>query len=259
MSKKKGQSNNKTYRIINPLNIPLLKYKVILNDYLFYLSLFIFTFFFGYLDLLLIKRTIFVLDIPSIVQGYGVNDAFHFLTSFYLLFIFYTSLYLLILSFIRCFLRIKTWSILFNKKFTEKDFFKYFMFNLIFLPIITFIFIYLFIYEFKYIQNDFNHIKNLLIYYFILFFVFYHYSTIYTINFLNTKKIVNSFKNTLKDMFNINLFLLPYFLFFIFSTILILVSKYINHFFIVFFIIIFSIFFLWMRDFVRLSYETIKE
>lgn len=242
------------YKIINPLKMDKKKYLVLLYDIAFWLSFIVISAVYGFFELKLFKSKYAVLDFASILQGYGINQAYNSLLSLYIYTIIFTIIYFLVISLVRSYFRIKYLSLLFNKKISTKLFWKYYFGNLIFLPILIVIIYYLLS---RYIQPDYYSgdftVKG--IYWsIILVILFSHYAFFNTLNFVRTKKVFLSIKKGLKDSIKIKYFGLPY-LFMI--LVLFLISLIVLKFpiFVLISIPGFFVVLLWTREYMKVCYE----
>ena len=244
----------KGYKIINPLKMDKKKYLVLLYDIFFWLSLIGLSGIYGFFELKLIKNKVTILDISSVMQGYGINQAYDMLLSFYIYSIIYTVLFLLSLSLARSFFRILSTSLIFKEKLpNKKQFFNYYLVNLIFMLPLTILIIF---FLYNYINPEYGTPAfSLLGFYLslIVILLFSRYAMFYTINFIKTKRAFISVKKGFIDSFNFKLFGMPYLLllllFAIITFIIWLIPKSG-----IFFIIGYFISFLWVREYIGVCY-----
>lgn len=243
---------DETYKIINPFKMDWKKYVVLLYDLGFWVSLILLSTLYIYLEYRLIKTKVLVLDFMSVLQGYGINQAYDLLLSFWIYSVIFTLLFLMLVSLSRSYFRMKSICKIFNKRFPKKEFWKYYFSNLICLPILTGLVVYLFV-NFTNPDPLNPDLKGIYLGLFLIF-LFSHYAFFYTLNFLETKKAFLSMKKGTIDSMNIKYFGLPY-LFFILMSLLVSFLIFLMPSLFPILLIGYLVVFLWTREYMRLCYE----
>ncbi|MBW2997969.1 hypothetical protein KY321_00380 [Candidatus Woesearchaeota archaeon] len=221
-----------------------------------FVSIFLIIFLFMFLEYSMIVNKLMNLDLASAVQGFGTGMVMKAFSEFYTYSIFFIVLSFALAILSGSFFRMMIFSNFLNEKFKKKLYWKYVLGYLIplaiFWVIITFYFSRLGLFN-----NSFLFIRKHIRFLFIVFVITSHYLNYYTLNTLKGKKIMPALVNAIWDSVNIKNFLIPYFLFCLFTSVAGLLSNFIPQLSIISFLLV-IFFYFWLKKYLVVHHETSK-